>query len=124
QHFDGAPDKAPVIIPCELIDKNGDNLKKYVLQYADLWDTDAEFKEWIEKHITFCNTLVDRIVPGFPRENLKEIHKEIGYDDQLVVNGEFFHLWVIEGPESIQDNLPFDKAGLNVKFVDDLSIYR
>lgn len=124
KHFDGAPDKAPFIIPCELIDKNGDNLKKYVLQYAALWDTDAEFKTWIEEHVTFCNTLVDRIVPGFPRENLDEIHKEIGYDDQLVVNGEFFHLWVIEGPESIQDKLPFDKAGLNVKFVDDLSIYR
>ncbi|SMO53131.1 tagaturonate reductase [Gracilimonas mengyeensis] len=124
KHFDGASDKAPVIIPCELIDKNGDNLKKYVLQYADLWETEAAFKDWINNDITFCNTLVDRIVPGFPKDNLEEIHAEIGYDDQLVVNGEFFHLWVIEGPESIQQKLPFDKAGLNVKFVDDLSVYR
>ncbi|MDR9415805.1 MAG: tagaturonate reductase, partial [Gracilimonas sp.] len=122
KHFESDPEKAPVIIPCELIDKNGDNLKNYVLQYADLWNTDAAFKTWIQNHIPFCNTLVDRIVPGFPKENLEEIHAEIGYDDQLVVNGEYFHLWVIEGPESIQQKLPFDKAGLNVKFVDDLSI--
>jgi tagaturonate reductase len=124
QHFAGDPDKAPVVIPCELIDKNGDNLKKYVAQYADLWDTSDDFKQWINVHVIFCNTLVDRIVPGFPKENLDEIHEQIGFNDQLVVNGEYFHLWVIEGPESIQQKLPFDKAGLNVKFVDDLSIYR
>ncbi|WP_234568023.1 tagaturonate reductase [Rhodohalobacter sp. 614A] len=124
KHFDGDPGKAPTIIPCELIDKNGSKLKEYVLRYADLWNTDPAFKKWVDKDVIFCNSLVDRIVPGFPKNKIDEIQQEIGFKDQLVVNGEYFHLWVIEGPESIQEKLPFHKAGLNVKFVDSLAAYR
>ncbi|SMO80420.1 tagaturonate reductase [Fodinibius sediminis] len=123
-HFQGAPSKAPVIVPCELIDRNGDKLKQYVLQYADLWDTDPAFHSWIKQHCIFCNTLVDRIVPGYPEEKADSIQKEMGYNDQLIVAGEYFHLWVIEGPSHIQKQLPFQEAGLNVLFVDDLTPYR
>lgn len=124
EHFEGDPGKAPVIIPCELIDRNGDKLKSYVLRYAELWDTTPNFQNWIEKHCTFCNTLVDRIVPGYPKEKAREIKQEIGFDDKLVVAGEYFHLWVIEGPDNLSKKLPFEEAGLNVRFVDDLSPYR
>lgn len=124
KHFEGDPGKAPVIVPCELIDRNGDKLKQYILQYAELWDAEATFQRWINEHCIFCNTLVDRIVPGYPGEKADGIKQEIGFDDQLLTSGEYFHLWIIEGPETIQDKLPFEEAGLNVRFVDDLSSYR
>lgn len=124
QHFRDIPGMAPVIVPCELIDRNGDKLEQYILQYADLWETDPAFSEWIKNQCVFCNTLVDRIVPGYPEEKAASIKEEIGFDDKLLVQGEYFHLWVIEGPEEIQDKLPFKEAGLNVRFVDDLSPYR
>ena len=123
-HFNGTPPKDLVVIPCELIDKNGSNLKRIILQYADLWNLDNSFKDWVKNQIAFCNTLVDRIVPGYPRERATEIEQEIGYNDKLIVSGEFFHLWVIEGPEWIKTILPTEKADLNVKFVNDLTPYR
>jgi tagaturonate reductase len=73
---------------------------------------------------TFCNTLVDRIVPGAPKENLQEIKQRIGFDDKLIVTAEPFHLWVIEGPEIVKQKFPADKAGLDVKFVKDHNPYR
>jgi len=124
QHFNGDPGKGLTIIPCELIDRNGDHLKNYILRYAEEWGLEHSFIQWINENLTFCNTLVDRIVPGYPTEQADEIKTELGYDDNLLVKGEYFHLWIIEGPESIQEQLPFHQAGLNVKFVDDLSAYR
>ncbi|MCW9706565.1 tagaturonate reductase [Fodinibius salsisoli] len=123
-HFDGDPDTAPVIIPCELIDRNGDKLKEFILQYAELWSTGEDFYNWVDTHCTFCNTLVDRIVPGYPKERADDLKEEIGFDDNLIVAGEYFHLWVIEGPDSLEERLPFREAGLNVRFVDDLTPYR
>lgn len=122
--FSGNPTKGLVIIPCELIDKNGIQLKSTVLDYAKLWDLPVSFNNWINDHNVFCNTLVDRIVPGFPKENIKEIQNELGYEDNLVVMAEPFHFWVIEGPEDLQDIFPASKAGLQVKFVQDQSPYR
>lgn len=122
--FNGTIDKGLVIIPCELIDKNGLKLKETILQYTDLWNLPSEFKNWITSHNTFCNTLVDRIVPGFPKETIKEIQATIGYEDNLVVTAEPFHLWVIEAPEFVSKAFPADKAGLDVKFVKDQSPYR
>lgn len=124
KHFNGAADKAVTIIPCELIEKNGDALRAAVLKYADYWNLPEEFTFWIEKNTTFCNTLVDRIVPGFPRETIKAIQQEIGYEDKLVVKAEPFHLWVIEGPAHLKEKFPAEKAGLQVKFVDDQTPYR
>lgn len=123
-HFNGAPDKGVTFLPCELIDKNGDALKATILKYIQHWNLPASFEQWIKAHNAFCNTLVDRIVPGFPKETIRDIHKETGFEDNLVVMAESFHLWVIEGPDSLQQSLPADKAGLQVKFVRDMAPYR
>jgi tagaturonate reductase len=121
QFFKG--EKTLIVIPCELIANNGEELKKTVLTYADLWNLPDAFTKWINKNI-FCNTLVDRIVPGAPKENLQEIKQRIGFDDKLIVTAEPFHLWVIEGPEIVKQKFPADKAGLDVKFVTDHNPYR
>ncbi|WP_207431617.1 tagaturonate reductase [Sabulibacter ruber] len=123
-HFAGAKDKALTIIPCELIEKNGENLRTTVLQFAQHWNLPAEFVSWIENDTIFCNTLVDRIVPGFPKDTIKEIQQELGFEDNLVVKAEPFHLWVIEAPESVAKAFPTEQADLQVKFVDDLTPYR
>ncbi|WP_442861467.1 tagaturonate reductase [Caproiciproducens sp. NJN-50] len=122
--FHGEEKKGLLIIPCELIDRNGERLKKYVLQYAELWNLEAGFVSWINRSNTFCCSLVDRIVPGYPRDTIKEITKELGYIDNAVDIGELFHLWVIEGPKWIAQEIPFEKAGLNVKIVEDMTPYR
>ncbi|KEO72632.1 tagaturonate reductase [Anditalea andensis] len=122
--FEGQKDAGLVIIPCELIEKNGEQLESCVLQYAKLWDLPAAFSSWIKDANSFCNTLVDRIVPGFPKDTIKEIQQNLGFEDQLVVMAEPFHLWVIEGPENLKGIFPAEEAGLEVKFVKDLSPYR
>ena len=110
-----------VFLPCELIDRNGDNLKKCILQYADLWDLGDNFKNWVEKENMFTNTLVDRINTGFPRgEDLG-----LGYEDNMLNTSEFFHLWVIETEYDLESELPFASAGLNVIVTKDkLEMYR
>jgi tagaturonate reductase len=122
--FNGDSSKGFIIIPCELIDRNGEKLKSIILKYIELWNLEDAFKEWINNSNTFCCSLVDRIVPGYPKDTIDEVTKELGYEDNLVDVGEQFHLWVIEGPEWIKNELPVDKAGLNVKFVDDMTPYR
>ena len=99
-----------IFLPCELIDRNGDNLKKTVLQYAELWNLGEDFKAWVETENVFCNTLVDRINTGYPRDE----KIELGYEDNMVNTSEYFHLWVIETDYDIEKELPFSKAGLNV----------
>jgi tagaturonate reductase len=123
-HFKGARNKGLIFLPCELIDRNGDNLKQILLRYAKQWKWNSDFKQWIEEANIFCNTLVDRIVTGYPRERIDSIWKELGYRDQLVVEGEQFHLWVIECEPEVAEAFPADKAGLNVLFTDDMTPYR
>lgn len=122
--FNGEPNKGLTIIPCELIDRNGDKLKEVVLRYSQHFGLPEEFSTWIEKHNIFCNTLVDRIVPGFPKENIYDVQKQLDYKDELVVKAEPFHLWVIEAPESVKTAFPTGETSLHVKFVDDLTPYR
>lgn len=122
--FKGSPSRALCIIPCELIDKNGEKLKETVLQYARHWKLPQSFTKWIKEHTVFCNTLVDRIVPGFPKDTIREIQEELGFEDKLVVKAEPFHLWVIEGPDSLKESFPAEQAGLQVKFVADQAPYR
>lgn len=124
QTFEGASGKGLIIIPCELIDKNGTNLKRIILQYADDWNLGNDFVEWLNEDNIFCNTLVDRIVPGYPRDKMDAITQELGYKDNLVVEGEQFHLWVIEGPESIKEEIPAEVCGLNIVFTDNMEPYR
>lgn len=122
--FNGALDKGLNIIPCELIDRNGEKLKEIVLKYAEIWNLGDEFITWINTANTFFCSLVDRIVPGYPRDTIEEVRTELGYDDNLVDVGEVFHLWVIEGAQCLKEELPIEKAGLNVKIVDDMTPYR
>src|ERR687886_1603657 len=109
------------IIPCELIEKNGENLKKIILKLAEKWNLDKGFVDWLNRACTFSNTLVDRIVPGYPRERIAEITAELGYQDKQVVECEPFHLWVIEAPEQLQKELPFPSIGLDVLYVKDIT---
>lgn len=99
-----------IFLPCELIDRNGDNLKACILKYSDLWGYGNEFKAWVEKENVFTNTLVDRINTGYPKgEDI-----ELTFDDKMVNTSEFFHLWVIETDYDLEKELPFKAAGLNV----------
>ena len=116
-HFNGDVSKGLIILPCELIFLNGKELKKCIYQYIDLWNLGEGFKTWFEEACGVYCTLVDRIVPGYPKDTIEQIHERIGYNDNLVVKGEIFHLWVIEAPESVAAEFPADKAGLNVLFV-------
>lgn len=122
--FNGAADKGLIFIPCELIEQNGDHLKEHMLHYAQLWNYPAAFVEWMNSACAFANTLVDRIVPGYPRDTIAEITEEVQYEDKLVVEGEIFHLWVIEAPAWVEQELPTSKAGLNVLFVPSIKPYR
>ena len=122
--FNGASEKGLIVMPCELIDRNGDNLKKIVLQYATDWNLDKGFVSWINNDNIFCNTLVDRIVPGYPRDKIDTIAEELGYIDNLVVEGEQFHLWVIEAPESVKNEIPAKTCGLNIVFTNNMEPYR
>ncbi|WP_220459926.1 tagaturonate reductase [Niallia taxi] len=124
QYFNGSKEKGVIIIPCELIDRNGDELKKIVLQFASLWNLGGEFTNWLEEYNVFCSSLVDRIVPGYPKDSISEITEELGYEDRLVVVGEQYHLWVIEGPAWLKAELPVEEAGLNTLIVDDMTPFR
>lgn len=110
-----------VFLPCELIDRNGDNLKKCILQYSALWGIGADFDKWINEENIFTNTLVDRINTGYPRgEELS-----LTFEDNMVNTSEYFHLWVIETEHNLEAELPFAKAGLNVIVTPDkLEMYR
>ncbi|WP_258359223.1 tagaturonate reductase [Moorella sulfitireducens (nom. illeg.)] len=124
RHFQGDPDKRMLIIPCELIDRNGDNLKAITLRLAEEWGLPEEFRQWLQEANLFLNTLVDRVVPGYPREEAEQLARELGYKDDLLDTGELFHLWVIEGPTHLKEKLPFHVAGLNVIWTDDMTPYR
>ncbi|MEP6932112.1 MAG: tagaturonate reductase [Flavobacterium sp.] len=124
KHFNGDSAKGLAIIPCELINYNADTLKEIILKYSKDWNLGADFKKWIEESNTFHNTLVDRIVPGYPRAEIDEYNKQLDYTDNLIVSAETFFLWVIEGGEDLKKKLPFHKTNLDVKIVEDMQPYR
>lgn len=124
QYFSGSTRRGCLIIPCELIEQNGSTLQKVILQYVKHWGLDRRFEAWLRDHNHFYDTLVDRIVSGYPGDRAAEIKKSIGYDDELIVAGEYYHSWVISGDPVLQQELRLDKAGLNVQFVQNISAYR
>jgi len=113
-----------IILSCELIDHNGDELRRCVHEYIDLWHLENDFRTWVDSENIFCSTLVDRIVPGYPRSEAASICEELGYQDNLIDTGEVFGFWVIEGPQNIKDEFPFEKAGLPIIVVDDVTPYK
>lgn len=123
-HFNGAADKGWIIIPCELIDYNGDALRELVLRYAQEWALPAAFIAWLNNANTFCSTLVDRIVTGYPRDEVAELEAGLGYHDSFLDTAEHFYLFVIQGPKSLSAELRLDKYPLNVLIVDDIKPYK
>ncbi|MDE7144688.1 MAG: tagaturonate reductase [Duncaniella sp.] len=131
--FNGAPDKGFIIMPCELIFENGHHLKECVNKYIEHWKDELgadyeAFKAWFNTYCYVCSTLVDRIVPGFPRKEINQIQEKLGYKDNLVVQGEAFHLWVIERAsnmsiDELRAEFPAEKAGLQVLITDSEAPY-
>lgn len=124
RHFSGAPDKGLLFLPVELIDNNGANLKRIVLQYAEEWALGADFIHWAGECNHFCSTLVDRIVTGYPRDQIEYFEEKNGYRDDCIVTSEVFHLWVIEGKQEWADILPIHKTGAHVVWTDDVTPYK
>lgn len=126
KHFGGDPTKGLSIICCELIENNGSTLHEYVIRHARYNNLGEDFIAWVENCCHFCDTLVDRIVPGFPRETISEIKEELGFNDNLVVKAELYHLWAIGGPgyKEVMRELPLDKAGLHVVFMPSIKQFR
>jgi len=121
-----AGQKGIVMLSCELIDNNGKELLKCVNQYIDDWKLDGDFRRWVNEENIFCSTLVDRIVPGRIRDpkEVEALAEANGYEDPLTDVGEVFGIWVIEGPEGLEDRLPFKKAGVPVIVVPDVTPYK
>ena len=117
EFFKGDPSKGLIIFPCELIFENGKHLKECIRQYIGLWELGEDFLNWFENACGVYSTLVDRIVPGYPRDTAAELCERVGYEDRLLDKAEIFHLWVIEAPKEVAAEFPADKAGLNVLFV-------
>ncbi|WP_419214079.1 tagaturonate reductase [Maribacter sp. X9] len=123
-HFGGTADKGLTIIPCELINYNSDTLKQIILDYISQWNLSDTFKTWVLNSCSFHNTLVDRIVPGYPKNEIEAYNKQLDYSDNLIVSAETFFLWVIEGGEDLKEKLPFHKTDLDVKIVKDMQPFR
>lgn len=122
--FGGAEDKGLAIVPCELIDNNGDELYRVLTELAKINKMDEKFIKWMQTANHFTSTLVDRIVPGYPKAEIPAIQEETGYIDNNVVKGEIFHLWVLKKEEYVQKVFPADSTGLNVIFADDIKPYK
>lgn len=124
KHFSGDISKGLVVLPCELIEHNGKKLKEYILRYAKEWKCEQSFVDWIESAVVFADTLVDRIVSGYPKAEAEQLCEKMGYTDNLPDVCEPFFLWVIETSDKRIKNIPFDKCGLDIIVTDDLQPYR
>jgi tagaturonate reductase len=124
RHFAGDPARGMILLPCELIERNGDALLHAVLELSARWQLPEEFASWLRQSCVFANTLVDRIITGYPQDEAEALAQRLGYQDDLIVAGELFHAWVIESPRSLEEELPLARAGLNVIWTHDLRPYR
>ena len=117
--------KGVVILPCELIEGNGDRLREIVTTLATRWSLGADFRGWLDGAVTFCNTLVDRIVPGTPTpERLAELERTLGYRDALVTACEPYRLFAIEGDERLAARLGFPAADPGIVVASSIAPYR
>ena len=124
EHFNGDLSKGLGFIACELIDNNGDELKKCVIELSKIAKLDPKFIEWVENACHFTSTLVDRIVPGYPKDEIEKITSELGYVDNSIVVGEIFHLWCLKKEPWIEEHFPVNKAGVDARYVDDIKPYK
>ncbi|MES2418212.1 MAG: tagaturonate reductase [Bacteroidota bacterium] len=123
--FNGTKESGLVIIATELIPDNGIKLAAIVLQLAQFNKLEASFVAWLTTANIFCNSLVDRIVPGKPdQQNLHQLEKELGYTDRLLTMAEPYRLWAIEGDEKVKKILEFAVVDAGVVIAKDIEIYR
>jgi tagaturonate reductase len=123
--FAGSKQCGMVIVPTELIPDNGKKLENIVTELAYLNGLDETFIDWLENCNHFCNSLVDRIVPGKPDANAKPaIEKQLGYTDELLIMCETYRLWAIEGSPEIEQVLSFAKADAGVVIAKDINLFR
>ncbi len=122
--FEGDVTKGLAIVPCELIDNNGETLRKVLVELAQINQLESDFIHWLTTANHFTDTLVDRIVPGYPRDTAEKIWAQTGYRDDNLVKAEVFHLWVLKQEPFVQQCLPADKCGLNVIFAPDITPYK
>ena len=120
----GSLDGGFILLPCELLDYNGDRLKEIVLRYVRRWNLHSKFESWLQQANIFCSTLVDRIVTGYPEDEAETLADELGYLDQFLVAGEYYHLFVIQGPKTVGKELKLSGSSLNIKIVKDLKPYK
>lgn len=114
--------KGFIVLSCELIDHNGEELRKCCLKYARLWNLGEGFEEWIKRENDFCSTLVDRIVTGFPADEYEALCRRIGMEDEMMDTAEVFHLWAIQGNHEAE--LPLKRAGFHVVWTDDVGPFK
>jgi len=124
KNFEGAQNKGLRIIPCELIEDNAFALKAIILKYAALWNLGEDFIQWIKTANQFHNTLVDRIVPGYPKDDSAQYEDQLEYEDQMMVVSEVFLLWVIQDAGNLKERIPFHKINEQILVVDDIQPYR
>lgn len=124
KHFNGAADKGLRIIPCELIENNAFMLREIILKYAQLWNLEEGFTEWVNQNNYFHNTLVDRIVPGYPKDDAESYEDRLDYEDKMMVVSETFLLFVIQEAGNLKERIPFSKIKEQILVVDDIQPYR
>jgi tagaturonate reductase len=123
--FNGSAESGMVIVPTELITDNGDKLESIVLELAHRNNLDFHFLEWLELHNTFCNSLVDRIVPGKPsKAELEKLETTLGYTDELLTMSEVFRLWTIEGDEKVKAVLSFASVDEKLIITPDITLFK
>ncbi len=124
KHFNGAEEKGLRIIPCELIEDNALVLKDIILKYAKLWKLEESFAQWINENNHFHNTLVDRIVPGYPKDDAEYYEDQLDYEDRMMVVSECFLLFVIQEAGNLNERIPFNKINEQILVVEDIQPYR
>lgn len=122
--FGGDASRGLIMLPCELLERNGDTLRECVLKHAEDWGLSESFQQWITAHNRFLNSLVDRIVTGYPADDAEELFNKLQYRDAMLNAAEPYHFWAIEAEQALEQVLPFVKAGLNVVWTDDLKPYQ
>ena len=121
--FGGDPARGLIHLPCELLERNGERLSAAVLRHAEDWGLPEAFRAWVRDANRFLNTLVDHIVTGYP-EDADALFGRWGYADPLLTTAEPYYFWAIQGERELEERLPLAQAGLNVKWVEDLTPYQ
>lgn len=113
------------LVPCELVDNNGELLRSLIIEQAGRWELEKDFVAWLQTSLRITNTVVDRIVVGAPEEQqLTHEWEALGYRDELLNCAEPFYEFILQSDEFIQRHFPVDLASSNVRFVDDVRPYR